>query len=276
MSSEATPQVRRQHVTEVYGPKLVDKTQKAHDKIMPVANADGQEGGVGGISKLHIQDKGPAGGFDDTPIPRAPPGYTVKFTFHRASNLPVSDLNTLSSDPYIRAELGVALPKRNKQDPEIAFRTPTVRRNVNPVWDAEWVVANVPSSGFHLKCRIYDEDPADHDDRLGNVHVVADSVSQDWAGIKEGKYHIKKRSGSKRAYLFRTISATLSAHRRLNAELVVSAEVLGPTPTDNGGHMYTQGPMYWFKHSSPLIGRFLKTQATSEGQDADGNTINYK
>jgi hypothetical protein len=24
--------------------------------------------------------KGPEGGFDDTPIPRAPPGYTVKFT----------------------------------------------------------------------------------------------------------------------------------------------------------------------------------------------------
>jgi hypothetical protein len=269
MGSEASPEVRRQHVTEAYGPKIVEKTQKAQDKAMALAYPDDPD-------KFHHHNKGPAGGFDDTPIPRMPPGYTVKFTFHRANNLPVSDFNTLSSDPFIRAELRVALPKRHKQDPELAFRTPTIRRDVNPVWDAEWIVANVPATGFHLKCRVYDEDPADHDDRLGNAHIAVDSISKDWAGIKEGSYHIKKRSGSKRAYFFRTISASLSAHRSLNAELVVSVEVLGPTPTDNGGHMYTQGPMYWFKHSSPLIGRLLKTSAASESQDAEGKTTPYK
>lgn len=43
------------------------------------------------------KDKGPEGGFDATPIPRAPPGYTVKITFHRANNLPLADINTCAS-----------------------------------------------------------------------------------------------------------------------------------------------------------------------------------
>lgn len=275
MDTEASPEVRRQHVTEVYGPKLVEKTEKARERAMAMAASSDHES-KNPHHHHHHHHKGPAGGFDDTPIPRMPPGYTVKFTFHRANNLPVSDFSTLSSDPYLRAELRVDLPKRHKQDPEIAFRTPTVRKNVNPVWDAEWIVANVPASGFHLKCRVYDEDPADHDDRLGNAHIAVDSISEDWAGIKEGSYHIKKRSGSKRAYFFRTLAASLFAHHSLNAELVVSVEVLGPTPSDNGGHMYTLGPIYWFKHFSPLIGRLLKTSATAESQDAEGKTTRYK
>jgi len=58
----------------------------------------------------------------------------------------------------------------------------------------EWVVANVPASG---------EDPADHDDQLGNVHVYVVSISDSWKGLKERKYDIKKRMGSKRAYFVR-------------------------------------------------------------------------
>lgn len=34
------------------------------------------------------QSKQPAGGYDSTPVARAPWGYTVKITFHRAINLP--------------------------------------------------------------------------------------------------------------------------------------------------------------------------------------------
>ncbi len=48
-------------------------------------------------------DDKPAGGYSNTPIPQAPPGFTVKLTFHRASNLPAADINPLSSDPYIVA-----------------------------------------------------------------------------------------------------------------------------------------------------------------------------
>ena len=130
---------------------------------------DGLEGADGQPPKPQKTDtggskkKGPEGGFDDTPVPRAPPGYTVKFTFHRANNLPLADINTLSADPFIMAQLTTALPTRHKEDPPLGIRTPTVRQNTNPVWNCEWIVANVPSSGFRLKCRIYDEDPADHD-----------------------------------------------------------------------------------------------------------------
>ncbi|KAH8698265.1 C2 domain protein [Talaromyces proteolyticus] len=266
MDNEVSPEVRHRHVTEVYGTKFVDKTQKAHDKAIALARDDD--------SKLR-SEKSPPGGFDETPIPRVPPGFTLKFTFHQAKNLPVADFNTLSSDPFVRAELRVDLPKRHKQDPEISFRTHTVRRDVNPVWDSEWIVANVPASGFHLKCRVFDEDPADHDDRLGNAHVIVDNISKNWRGIQETSYHIKKRAGSKRAYFFRTLAATCSPKRSMNAELIMSVECLGRTPTDNGGHMYTLGPLYWFKHFSPLIGRILKTSVMTENQDAKGKSTRY-
>ena len=103
-------------------------------------------------------EKKPAGGFDDAPIPQAPPGFTVKFTIHRAHSLPFADFNTLSSDPYVMAELQTDLPTRHKQDPPMRWRTPTIRRCLEPVWDSEWIVANVPrwrlcAQGPHLRRR---------------------------------------------------------------------------------------------------------------------------
>lgn len=267
MDSEASPEVQPRHVTELYGPKLVEKTEKAHRKAQEL-----KHGGNGKPA-----EKSPPGGYDDTPYPRVPPGYTLKFTFHRAHNLPVADFNTLSSDPFVLAELKTDLPKRHKHDPTMTFRTPTVRKNVNPTWDAEWIVANVPESGFHLKCRVFDEDPADHDDRLGNAHVVVDRISEDWQGIKDRPFRLKKRAGSKRAYMVRTIVAACSFFSRdLDAELFVSVECLGRTPAKNGAPMYTQGPIYWFKHFSPLIGRLLGTSGAAENENAQGKTTPYK
>uniref|UniRef100_A0A093V2P2 RasGAP-activating-like protein 1 n=1 Tax=Talaromyces marneffei PM1 TaxID=1077442 RepID=A0A093V2P2_TALMA len=211
MGAEIAPEVQRQHVTERYGPKLVEKTEKAHERALAFRPSDHQD---------KAEEGSPPGGFDDTPFPHAPAGYTLKFTFHRASNLPAADFGTLSSDPFVRAELKTALPKRHKQDPNAVFRTPTIRRDVNPVWNAEWVVANVPASGFHLKCRVYDEDPADHDDRLGNAHMLVDRITEDWDGIKERAYRLKKRAGSKRAYTVRMVVAACSTSRDLDAELV--------------------------------------------------------
>jgi hypothetical protein len=95
--------------------------------------------------------KGPPGGHDSTPLPSSTGGYTVRLTFHRATNLPMSDLDTLSSDPYLFCELQTDLPQRHKQDGPLRLRTPTVRRSVDPEWNARWVVANIPSSGFKLK-----------------------------------------------------------------------------------------------------------------------------
>ncbi|KUL87268.1 hypothetical protein ZTR_03380 [Talaromyces verruculosus] len=266
MGAEIAPEVQRQHVTERYGPKLVEKTEKAHEKALAFRPSGHHD---------NAEENNPPGGFDDTPFPHAPAGYTLKFTIHRANNLPAADFGTLSSDPFVRAELRTDLPKRHKQDPNIIFRTPTVRRDVNPVWNAEWIVANVPASGFHLKCRVYDEDPADHDDRLGNAHVFVDRITENWEGIKERAYHLKKRAGSKRAYMVRTVVAACSTSRDLDAELIISVECLGRTESNNGAHIYTVGPIYWFKHFSPLIGRLLKTTGAAENENALGKTTPY-
>ncbi|KAF2740477.1 hypothetical protein EJ04DRAFT_482534 [Polyplosphaeria fusca] len=201
--------------------------------------------------------KGPAGGFDDTPLPKAPPGYTIKITFHRASHLPLADINTLSADPFIVAELNTGLPTRHKEDPPLQFRTPTIRQNTDPEWNTQWIVANVPAAGFRLKCRIYDEDPADHDDRLGNVHVNVGQISPTWPGIKEQSYPLKKRMASKRAYFLRSLAVCLGKVEHMSAFLFVSVEVLGKTQDENGGRAYTIGPQYWIRHYSPLLGRLL-------------------
>lgn len=204
------------------------------------------------------ENKQPPGGFDDIPIPHAPPGYTVKFTFHRATNLPMADVSSLSSDPYIMAQLYTALATRHKEDPPLQMRSFTVRRETNPEWNWEWVVANVPASGFRLKARIYDEDSADHDDRLGNVHVNVPRIDENWPGIRDQSYKVKMRMGSKRAYLIRAIAVSLQQTKHLRAQLYVSVEVLGKTPGNAGGRCFTIGPNWWTKHYSPLLGRIAK------------------
>lgn len=220
--------------------------------------------------------KGPPGGFDDTPIPHAPPGYTLKITIHRAENLPFADLATLSSDPYILAVLKTSLPQRHKSDPDLRLRIPTIHRTTNPIWNAEWVVANIPASGFYLKCRIFDEDPADHDDRLGNVHVQVESITDDWKGVKEQKYKIKKRVGSKRAYLFRACAAMISRDIEMSGDVIISVENLGRTQDESGGRAYTVCPLAWSKHYSPLIGRLTGTKDPEEGKDGKSCVQRYK
>ena len=245
------------HKSVGYASKLDHKADSFHEK-----HGKGKKKDEGGK---------PAGGFDDTAVPRAPPGYNVKITFHRASKLPMADINSMSSDPYVVATLNTNLPTRHKQDPPMRFRTRTIRRSCDPEWNAEWIVANVPAHGFALKARIYDEDPADMDDRLGNVHVHVDSLTQDFGGIREQPYKIKKRMGSKRAYLIRGCAAMFNRGLSMSGELVVSVEVLGKTDTDNGGRAWTVGPCNWSQHLSPMIGRIAGT--TEPGKD--GKTERY-
>lgn len=213
--------------------------------------------------------KEPAGGYDATPIPTARDGYTVRFTFHRAENLPVSDLNSRSSDPYIMATLTSALPKRHKEDPEMVARTPTLHKKTNPEWNYHWTVAGVPSTGFRLKCRLYDEDPSDHDDRLGNVTVHVGHIDQNWGGIKDEKFDIKKRMGSKRAYLIRGCAAMFS-DVHMSGSLWLSAEVIGESEPPHG-RMYTIAETSWIKHYSPMIGRLAGTKAPGSDHGGDGS-----
>jgi len=224
-----------------------------------------------------IRDKkNPPGGYDATPIPSARDGYTVRFTFHRAENLPVSDLNSRSSDPYIQATLTSSLAKRHKEDPDIVLRTPTIHKNVDPEWNAQWIVAGIPSSGFRLKCRLYDEDPSDHDDRLGNVTIYVNHIDKDWPGIREQSFDIKKRMGSKRAYLIRGCVSMLNSNVHMSGRLYVSAEVLGMSDKPFG-RMYTVGETSWYKHYSSMIGRLAGTKAPGKSEAGkDGKTEKYE
>jgi len=222
------------------------------------------------------EKKGPAGGFDATPIPKAPPGYTLKITFHKAENLPFADLGTLSSDPYIHATLKTDLPKRHKQDPDLTLRTPTIHRNVNPEWNVEWIVANIPASGFFLKCRLYDEDVTNHDDRLGNAHINVSNIDTTWTGFTRQKFELKKRMASKRAYTFRGCAALFSGRVKMNSDLIVSVENLGQTPGQDGGRAYTVGPLAWSRHFSPLIGRITGTKDIEESKDGKKRVERYK
>ncbi|KAI1465604.1 uncharacterized protein F4812DRAFT_104064 [Daldinia caldariorum] len=210
----------------------------------------------------------PPGGFDPTPIPDAPQGYTVKFTFHRAENLPAADLSTGSSDPFLTATLTTSLPKRHKEDPDLVYRTRTIRKTLEPQWEQDWIVANVPSSGFKLKCRLYDEDWPDHNDRLGNVTILVNRVSENWEGIgPEGQeFEVKKRSGSKRAYILKACASAFTKDVSLTPRLYISAVVSGKSDPPYG-QMYTVGPTYYFKHFSPMIGRMTGIKVNKDEAD---------
>lgn len=240
-----------------------DAAQHRHsDKAVEQAN-DAEKTGE------KADERKPAGGFDTTPLPKAPPGYTLKITFHRASNLPMADVNSLSSDPYVIAEMKTDLPTRHKEDPPLRKRTPTIRRSTDPTWNCEWIVANVPASGFKLKCRIYDEDPATHDDRLGNAHINVHSLNEGWAGIDNQPFKIKKRSGSKRAYFARMFATCVRIAKHMNGDLYVSIQLLGRTETEEGGRLYTVGPNWYTKHFSPLLGRLAGTKDHDDGKQPD-------
>ncbi|OIW22613.1 hypothetical protein CONLIGDRAFT_217247 [Coniochaeta ligniaria NRRL 30616] len=216
--------------------------------------------------KQKIKDKkNPPGGFDDTPLPDAPPGYTVKFTFHKASNLPAADIHTQASDPFLHATLTTDVPRRHKEDPLLTFRTRTERKTTNPEWKQEWVVANVPKTGFTLKCRIYDEDYPDGNDRLGNLTINIPHVNENWEGFgPEGKtFEVKKRSGSKRAYLIKAATSALNRHVSMTPTLQVGIDVLGPSDPPHA-LMCTVAPTYWFKHYSPMIGRLTGTKVNRD------------
>jgi len=273
MENEADPQPQMPngHRTDALATKFVDRTGDWHEKEQQ-KKAQATNG-----NKDQKQDKQPAGGFDKTPIPRAPQGYTLKFTFHRATNLPMADIHSLSSDPYVLAQLNTSLPARHKEDPAMRFRTPTIRRNTEPVWNCDWIVANVPASGFELKARLYDEDPADHDDRLGNVHVYVNGIGENWEGIHEQAFKVKKRMGSKRAYLIRGCAAMFSKGTHMDGELILSVKFLERTESNDEGRTWTVGPCAWSQHLSPLIGRIAGTKEPGKKNKGDGKeTERYK
>lgn len=218
--------------------------------------------------KERMKPKKPPGGFDDTPLPDAPQGYTVRFIFQSASNLPPADLATASSDPFLHATLKGSLPKRHKEDPDLTHRTRTIRRTTEPNWEDEWVVANVPANGFVLKCRLYDEDYPDSDDRLGNVTIKVPSVSEEWEAFPPPgmDFKARKRVISKRAYFTKLLASIVSSGVHMTPIVRISMEVLGKSDPPFA-QMYTVGPTTWVKHYSPLIGRITGVKVNAHEED---------
>jgi hypothetical protein len=218
----------------------------------------------------------PPRGYVAPPRPPAAAGSTLRFTFVRAENLPVADLNTGSSDPFIVATLtSPGITPRHKQDPELRLRTRTIHRDTNPHWAQQWIVAGVPSAGFRLKCRIYDEDSSDSDDRLGNVTVAVAGIGVEWPGFKERSYPVEKRMGSWRAYFVQGVAAMCSSEAHFTARLVLSIEVLGRSD-EPYGRMYTLGPGSWTKHYSPMMGLIAGTKAPHDDDCVSGSKSNVE
>ncbi|TQV91458.1 C2 domain-containing protein [Cordyceps javanica] len=224
-------------------------------------------------SKPAKSERRPRGGYDPTKLPDAPQGYTVRFTFHSASNLAPGDLNTASSDPFLHATLKVDGLKRHKEDPDLTHRTHTVRRTLEPVWDEPWTVANVPPTGFTLKCRLYDEDSPDKNDRLGNVTIRIPHLFAEWEGIPPpGRtFEGKKRVMSKRAYVLKAVTDVFHAKSHMTPLVKISIELLGPSDPPHG-QMYTIGPASWVQHFSPMIGRLAGTKVDSDKDEQDGES----
>ena len=190
--------------------------------------------------------------------------YTCEIVFHRATNTPLGDLNTLASDPYIVATLTPVDRTRTAplRPDTITFRTPTVRKTLNPVFHgARWVVSGVSASGFNLTLALLDEDPGDHDDRLGRAVLrfppLPNEELKDGWNTGEREYKIHKRHGGVRArietYFAKAISRGRIGHR---ARVVLSVRVLGRAPRipDEDAHkVYTVGPRERFRSSPPLL-----------------------
>ncbi|EAQ83115.1 hypothetical protein CHGG_10933 [Chaetomium globosum CBS 148.51] len=272
VNGAAPPQSNRDGEAE----KSKDAPRRDSKQLRPVSTSElreklkNQKGKLADRKEQLKKMSKPPGGFDATPLPDAPQGYTVKITFHRAYNLPVADLHLRSSDPFIHATLTAAVPRRHKEDPLLTRRTKTIRRSTEPVWDEDWVVANVPASGFVLKCRLYDEDWPDHDDRLGNVTIRVPHVDENWEGLgPNGRvYEVKKRAGSKRAYFYHGVTAAVCRDHGVTPRLHVSMQVLGKSDPPHA-QMYTVGPTTWVKHYSPMIGRLAGVRVNrNEEEDA--------
>ncbi|WWD22155.1 hypothetical protein CI109_106644 [Kwoniella shandongensis] len=219
-------------------------------------------------------EKQPEGGYDSTRLPpSSSPTYTVRITFHSASNLPVADLSDGLSDPFILAQLTTSHKTRHDKDPYLRYRSKTVQRSLEPRWDSSWVVGGVPSDGFKLEARIYDEDPQDHDDRLGKIEYTSGPLDSGFKGIREESFKVKRSGVDLKAYAIRWLCVGLHKSQKLHAELVMSVEVLGKTEKDKDndqkgdepGKAYTLNG-FWFKHYSPMIGRLTGTK----GKDSKG------
>ncbi|KAI0074406.1 hypothetical protein K474DRAFT_1677110 [Panus rudis PR-1116 ss-1] len=130
----------------------------------------------------------------------------------------------------------------------ISYRTHTVRRDLNPTFDAKWIVAGIPDSGFTLNLKLMDEDPGNHDDQLGKA--IIRFPDQEREAFREGwdsgevMYKIRKRTGSVRSKIVTFLAKALTRGRYDHrCRVWVSAKVIGSVKVDRDDcRLYTVGP----------------------------------
>ncbi|KAG8735032.1 hypothetical protein FRC10_011072 [Ceratobasidium sp. 414] len=224
--------------------------------------------------------------------------YDVQITFHSAHDLPVSDVPSLSADPYLLASLRVpSYDKGEPGPPPLLFSTRTIHRTRDPDWGGEvWRVGGVPGSGFALRIGVRDEDVGKKDDRLGEARVSFFGIAAskkfkrddrdaglNWGQVREGldvarrEAPIKKRRGGARAFLLTYLASVLARGvSPKSAKVVVSVRVLGLSENQEDRRVYTLGPNYYSLHFSPLLGRVMGTKSANPSNAAQPTVSNFQ
>ncbi|CAE6338411.1 unnamed protein product [Rhizoctonia solani] len=222
--------------------------------------------------------------------------YDLEITFHSAHSLPVSDIPSLSADPYILASLRV--PSYASHDepgpPPLLFRTRTIHRTRDPEWGNEvWRVGGIPGAGFVLRISLRDEDAGKKDDRLGEARIAflgkkptkdgERSAEEDWGQVREGlnverkEASIKKRRGGIRAFISTYVTAAFSRSvSRHGGNVIVSVKVLGLSQNQKDRRPYTLGPHYYSIHFSPLLGKIIGTKSTNASNSRKAAVSNFQ
>lgn len=186
-----------------------------------------------------------------------PKTYDITITFRSASNLPIADIRTLASDPYVAATLTTAVSIKDPEEcPPLHFRTPTVRNTTNPAWECRWDLSNVTREGTKLRIDVLDEDVRKHDDRLGQA-VIDFQQLENWGSdqVNEGSYKLRKKGVSKKAVVLKLCAADMKEKKKVTAMIVVRIEVKRETRLAEGfqdiKRAFTRGPS---THSKRLCG----------------------
>ncbi|CAF0762924.1 unnamed protein product [Adineta ricciae] len=147
-------------------------------------------------------------------------GCDFLIKFHAAHDLPKMDV-VGTADPYFRAKI---------DDGQAEFSSSCIVNTLNPVWNEEWIVRNVPYAA-NLCVTVYDkDDDTVHDDYIGKFRI-------DIVPVHEVSVPIIGPFKTSRGIF------------RLSIELLPSVEV----------RPYTfDGPVRFSRHNSLAVGRLTK------------------
>lgn len=144
-----------------------------------------------------------------------PDEYINRLTVYvvQARNLPKYDVGpNAKSDPYVKVQIGKL---KNAE-----FRTTTIRRELNPIWNAEFVEEGkgLFSKVNDITFEVYDHDKLSKDDYMGECVIKTDkspsvhySTAVQWITIKDKKGEVVKGKNGKPAEIQIKLKYTINA-----------------------------------------------------------------